>query len=50
MAHAVCLDRPSVLRFEQVEVGDLGPGEARVGHAYVVVKSAQDHRRTVLVP
>jgi NADPH2:quinone reductase len=29
--------RPEVLRLESVEVGDPGPGEARVRHAYVAV-------------
>ena len=40
MAKAIRFDHiggPEVLRMEQVEVGDPGPGQARVRHTYVAV-------------
>jgi NADPH2:quinone reductase len=48
MARAIRLDRiggPEVLRLEQVEVGDPGPGEARVRHTYVAVNFIDIYHR-----
>ena len=48
MARAIRLDRiggPEVLRLEQVEVGDPGPGEARVRHSYVAVNFIDVYHR-----
>jgi NADPH2:quinone reductase len=48
MARAIRLDRiggPEVLRLEQVEVDDPGPGEARVRHSYVAVNFIDVYHR-----
>jgi len=48
MARAIRLDRiggPEVLRLEQVELGDPGPGEARVRHSYVAVNFIDIYHR-----
>src|SRR4029450_9762520 len=37
---------PEVLRIEQVDVGDPGPGEARVRHSYVAVNFIDIYFRT----
>src|SRR6516165_5769750 len=53
MARAIRLDRigsPEVLRIEQVEVGDPGPGEARVRHRYVAVNFIDIYFRTGRYP
>ena len=53
MARAVRLDRiggPEVLRIEQVEVGEPGPGEARVRHSYVAVNFIDIYFRTGRYP
>jgi NADPH2:quinone reductase len=53
MAKAVRLDRiggPEVLRLEQVEVGEPGPGEARVRHTYVAVNFIDIYFRTGRYP
>jgi NADPH:quinone reductase len=53
MARAVRLNRnggPEVLRLEQVEVGEPGPGEARVRHTYVAVNFIDIYFRTGLYP
>ena len=53
MARAVRLDRiggPEVLRLEQVEVGEPGPGEARVRHTYVAVNFIDIYFRTGRYP
>ena len=41
---------PDVLKYESVEVGDPGPGEARVRHTYVAVNFADVYFRTGLYP
>jgi NADPH2:quinone reductase len=41
---------PDVLRLEQVEVGDPGPGQARVRHAYVGVNFIDTYFRTGRYP
>jgi NADPH2:quinone reductase len=53
MAHAIRLyatGGPEVLRLEQVEVGDPGPGQARVRHAYVGVNFIDIYFRTGRYP
>ena len=53
MARAVRLDQiggPEVLRLEQVEVGEPGPGEARVRHTYVAVNFIDIYFRTGRYP
>ena len=53
MARAIRLDRiggPEVLRLEPVEVGDPGPGEARVRHTYVAVNFIDVYFRTGRYP
>ncbi|MGZ4642507.1 MAG: alcohol dehydrogenase catalytic domain-containing protein, partial [Blastococcus sp.] len=53
MARAVRLDRiggPEVLRLEQVEIGDPGPGQARVRHSYVAVNFIDIYFRTGRYP
>jgi NADPH2:quinone reductase len=53
MARAVRLDRiggPEVLRIEQVDVGEPGPGEARVRHSYVAVNFIDIYFRTGRYP
>ena len=48
MARAIRLDRiggPEVLHLEQVEVGEPGPGEARVRHSYVAVNFIDVYHR-----
>ena len=53
MAHAVRLDRlggPEVLRLAEVEVGDPGPGQARVRHTYVAVNFIDIYFRTGRYP
>ena len=53
MARAVRLDRiggPEVLRLEQVEVGEPGPGQARVRHTYVAVNFIDIYFRTGRYP
>ena len=53
MARAVRLNRiggPEVLRLEQVEVGEPGPGEARVRHTYVAVNFIDIYFRTGRYP
>jgi NADPH2:quinone reductase len=53
MARAIRFDRtggPEVLRLETVEVGDPGPGEARVRHTYVAVNFIDVYIRTGRYP
>jgi NADPH2:quinone reductase len=53
MAHAVRLDRiggPEVLRLDEVDVGDPGPGEARIRHTYVAVNFIDVYFRTGRYP
>lgn len=53
MARAVRLNRiggPEVLHIEQVDVGDPGPGEARVRHSYVAVNFIDIYFRTGRYP
>ncbi len=53
MARAIRFDRiggPEVLRMEQVEVGDPGPGQARVRHSYVAVNFIDIYFRTGTYP
>jgi NADPH2:quinone reductase len=53
MAHAVRLDRlggPEVLRLAEVEVGEPGPGQARVRHTYVAVNFIDIYYRTGRYP
>src|SRR6185437_10685279 len=53
MARAIRLDRiggPEVLRLEPVEVGDPGPGQARVRHTYVAVNFIDVYFRTGRYP
>ena len=53
MARAIRFDRiggPEVLRMEQVEVGDPGPGQARVRHSYVAVNFIDTYFRTGAYP
>ena len=48
MARAIRLDRiggPEVLRLEQVDVGDPGPGQARVRHSFVAVNFIDVYHR-----
>src|SRR6185369_1456445 len=53
MPHAIRLDRtggPDVLQYERVEVGDPGPGQARVRHSYVAVNFIDVYFRTGRYP
>jgi NADPH2:quinone reductase len=53
MARAVRLDRiggPEVLRLDEVDVGDPGPGEARIRHVYVAVNFIDIYFRTGRYP
>jgi NADPH:quinone reductase len=53
MARAIRLDRiggPEVLHIEQVDVGEPGPGEARVRHSYVAVNFIDIYFRTGRYP
>ncbi|MFZ9405782.1 MAG: quinone oxidoreductase family protein [Burkholderiaceae bacterium] len=53
MAKAIRFDRvggPEVLRLETVEVGDPGPGQARVRHAYIAVNFIDLYFRTGFYP
>src|ERR1700754_4135178 len=53
MARAIRLDRiggPEVLRLEQVDVGDPGPGQARVRHTYAAVNFIDIYFRTGRYP
>src|SRR6516225_5843337 len=53
MARAVRLDRlggPEVLRLADVEVGEPGPGQARVRHTYVAVNFIDVYFRTGRYP
>jgi NADPH:quinone reductase len=53
MARAVRLNRiggPEVLQIEQVDVGEPGPGEARVRHSYVAVNFIDIYFRTGRYP
>lgn len=53
MAHAIRLYQtgdPDVLRYEQVEAGEPGPGQARVRHAYVAVNFIDVYFRTGRYP
>jgi NADPH2:quinone reductase len=53
MARAIRLDRiggPEVLRLADVEVGDPGPGQARVRHSYVAVNFIDIYFRTGRYP
>jgi NADPH2:quinone reductase len=53
MARAIRFDRtggPEVLRLETVEVGEPGPGEARVRHTYVAVNFIDVYFRTGRYP
>jgi NADPH2:quinone reductase len=53
MAHAVRFDRlggPEVLRLAEVEVGEPGPGQARVRHTYVAVNFIDIYFRTGRYP
>jgi NADPH:quinone reductase len=48
MARAIRFDRiggPEVLRLEQVEVGEPGPGEARLRHSYIAVNFIDIYHR-----
>ena len=51
MAHAIRFHEtggPEVLKLETVEVGDPGPGQARVRHTYVAVNFIDIYFRTGL--
>ncbi len=53
MAKAIRFDHiggPEVLRMEQVEVGDPGPGQARVRHSFVAVNFIDIYFRTGTYP
>jgi NADPH2:quinone reductase len=53
MAHAIRLHEiggPDVLKFETVEVGEPGPGQARVRHTYVAVNFIDIYFRTGRYP
>jgi len=53
MAHAIRFAEtggPEVLGFEEVEVGDPGPGEARVRHSYIAVNFIDIYFRTGRYP
>ena len=53
MAHAIRFSQiggPDVLRYEEVEVGDPGPGQARVRHSYVAVNFIDIYFRTGTYP
>jgi NADPH:quinone reductase len=53
MANAIRLyqtGNPEVLRYEEVEVGEPGPGQARVRHAYVAVNFIDVYFRTGRYP
>ncbi|HWP10951.1 MAG TPA: quinone oxidoreductase, partial [Ramlibacter sp.] len=53
MAHAIRFYQtggPDVLRHETVEVGDPGPGQARVRHSYVAVNFIDIYFRTGRYP
>jgi NADPH2:quinone reductase len=53
MARAIRLDRiggPEVLRLAEIEVGDPGPGQARVRHSYVAVNFIDIYFRTGRYP
>ncbi|MDE1950302.1 MAG: quinone oxidoreductase [Burkholderiales bacterium] len=53
MAHAIRFDRigdPDVLHLDEVEVGDPGPGQARVRHRYVAVNFIDLYFRTGRYP
>ena len=53
MAKALVFDRvggPEVLRLQQVEVGDPGPGQARVRHSAIAVNFIDIYFRTGLYP
>src|SRR3974390_2476922 len=53
MAHAVRFYEtggPDVLKFETVEVGDPGPGQARVRHTFVAVNFIDIYFRTGRYP
>jgi NADPH2:quinone reductase len=53
MAHAIRLSQtggPEVLRLETVDVGDPGPGQARVRHNYVAVNFIDTYFRTGRYP
>jgi len=53
MAHAIRLSQtggPEVLRYEQVEAGEPGPGQARVRHSYVAVNFIDIYFRTGRYP
>lgn len=53
MAKAIRFDRvggPEMLRLETVEVGDPGPGQARVRHAYIAVNFIDLYFRTGFYP
>lgn len=53
MAKAIRFDRiggPEVLRLEQVEVGEPGPGQARVRHSFVAVNFIDIYFRTGTYP
>ena len=39
-----------VLKFESVEVGDPGPGEARIRHSFIAVNFADIYFRTGVYP
>ncbi len=41
---------PEVLKFEHVEVGDPGPGQARVRHSYIAVNYIDIYHRTGYYP
>ena len=53
MANAIRLyqtGNPEVLRYEEVEVGEPGPGQARVRHSYVAVNFIDVYFRTGRYP
>jgi NADPH2:quinone reductase len=41
---------PEVLRYEDVEVGEPGPGQARVRHSYIAVNFIDIYHRTGYYP
>src|SRR5678815_5363984 len=53
MPHAIRFHetgQPEVLKLERIEVGDPGPGEARVRHAYIAVNFIDIYFRTGRYP
>lgn len=53
LVHAICIHKnggPEELRYEQVQVGDPGPGEARVRHTAIGLNFTDIHHRTGRYP